>query len=233
MSNKQNHLKIYEGWELEFFDKALNFRKYQFDLIGKHIKGQVAEIGPGNGTFYKFYRDLSSEIHLYEPSINFLEKLEKQKYSNTQIFVDYFQENINFYDTILYLDVIEHIENDFSEIKKAYGSLKTGGKLIINVPAFQHLYSNFDRDINHFKRYSKKDFKKIAKQLDAKIIQLKYYDSIGYFLSFLSKIFNQNYINNFENKIKIWNSLIPASRFLDLITQNNFGKSLIFICEKK
>ena len=40
-----------------------------------------------------------------------------------------------------------------------------------------------------------------------------YYDSIGYLLSFMSKIFVSNYKKNFEKKIRFWNSLIWISIF--------------------
>ena len=45
----------YSGWELNFFDKSTNFRKYQFDLIRKYIKGEILEVGPGNGVLAKDY----------------------------------------------------------------------------------------------------------------------------------------------------------------------------------
>ena len=53
------------------------------------------------------------------------------------------------YDTILYLDVLEHIEDHEKEILKAFGSLKKNGYLVINVPAFQFLYSDFDKHVGH------------------------------------------------------------------------------------
>ena len=76
----------YDGWELEFFDKANNFRNYQFDLIKKRLKGRVAEIGPGNGIFFDKYKNIVGEVDLYEPSINFLKNLKskKKEYSNYQ-----------------------------------------------------------------------------------------------------------------------------------------------------
>lgn len=51
MKNKIN----YPGWELKYFDKALNFRRYQLSFIKKYISGEVAEVGPGNGVNLKFY----------------------------------------------------------------------------------------------------------------------------------------------------------------------------------
>ena len=65
----------------------------------------------------------------------------------------------NSYDTIIYLDVIEHIKNYENELINAYKSLKKNGNLIINVPAFQFLFSQFDKDVDHVKRFYKNEFK--------------------------------------------------------------------------
>ena len=223
----------YDGWELEFFDKASNFRSYQFELIKKNLKGRVAEIGPGNGIFVDKYKDLVDEIHLYEPSSNFLTNLESKKINNIKIFNSNFIEKPNYYDSILYLDVFEHIENDQLEFNKAYNSLKQNGCLIVNVPAYQHLYSQFDRDINHFRRYSKTNFLKLIKEYNLKKIELKYYDSIGYLLSLASKNSKLDYKNNFSLKIRVWDNLIFFSRIIDFLIFNMFGKSLMIKCIKR
>ena len=57
-----NNFKHYEGWELPFFDKAKNFREYQLDILKEHIKGAIAEIGPGNGSLCEKYLHLSTKI---------------------------------------------------------------------------------------------------------------------------------------------------------------------------
>ena len=88
----------------------------------------------------------------------------------------------------LYLDVLEHIKKDEKEIGKAFATLKKGGYLIINVPAFSHLYSQFDKDVGHHKRYEKKDFKNLVSKLKVKNTKYMYYDSIGYLLSLMSKM---------------------------------------------
>ena len=223
---------FYDGWELEYFDRAINFRNYQFDILKKYIKGIVAEVGPGNGSFLKYYLPLAEQIDLYEPSTNFIDNLKKIKNQKTSIINNNFAQKDNAYDTILYLDVLEHIENDENELEIAFKSLKTGGALIINVPAFQHLYSQFDKDIDHFRRYSKNDLKKLTNKFKFSKTKLIYYDSIGYFLSIGSKLITKNYLNNFENKIKIWDTLMPISKIIDLIIFNLIGKSLIMICIK-
>ena len=44
----------YNGWELNFFDKANNFREYQWSFFRKHIKKKILEVGPGNCVFFEF-----------------------------------------------------------------------------------------------------------------------------------------------------------------------------------
>ena len=203
-------------------------------LIKKYLGKHIAEIGPGNGTNLSYYYDYSKKIDLYEPTKKLFFNL-KKRFKNTKK-VNFFNKKLalkhNYYNSILYLDVLEHIKEDEKELIKAFKSLKKNGFLIINVPAFSHLYSQFDKDVGHYKRYKKKDIKLICEKFNLNKIQLKYYDSIGYVLSLLSKIFSINYKKNFEKKIRFWDSLIPFSKILDLIILNSFGKSLLIIIKK-
>jgi len=226
--------KTYSGWELQYFDSSKNFRKYQYYLIKNFIKKYTAEIGPGNGENLDFYYKSTSKIDLYETSKNLFKNLKKKylKKKNIKIFNKNFKSKANKYNTIIYLDVLEHIEDDKKEITKAFNSLKKGGNLIINVPAFNHLYSQFDKDVGHYRRYDNKMIKKLTKRLKYKTLETKYYDTIGYFLSLTSKLISSNYKKNFSKKIKIWNYLIFFSRLLDTITMNFFGKSLLIIIKK-
>ena len=104
--------------------------------------------------------------------------------------------------------------------------------MIINVPAFSHLYSKFDKDIGHYKRYEKEDMRIIFEDLKYKKLDLRYYDSIGYILSLLSRLTLSDYKQKFEQKIKVWDSLIPFSKIIDLLTFNLCGKSLLVVIKK-
>ena len=225
----------YEGWELNYFDNAKNFRLYQLNLIKKFLNGNVAEVGPGNGKNLSQYINIPSEINLFEPSKKLYKNLRKKfkKNKKINIYNKNFRSNLKKYDAILYLDVLEHIKNDRLEIKHAFKSLKKGGMLIINVPAFNYLYSEFDRDVGHFRRYSKKSLLRIFVNLKFKILKLVYYDVVGYFLSLMSKILVTNYKRNFAKKIKLWNSLIWLSIILDKLIQYRFGKSLLLVVIKE
>ena len=128
--------------------------------------------------------------------------------------------------------MLEHIKDDKNEILNAFKSIKKNGYLIINVPAYSHLYSKFDEDVGRHKRYEKEDIRFIFKSLKFKKLNLKYYDSIDYILSLLSKLTSSDYKLRFEQKIKVWDSLIPISKIIDFLIGNLFGKSLLVIVKK-
>ena len=227
---------IYEGWELEHFNNANNFRNYQLEIFSKNIHGSVAEIGPGSDyqNIKKRYKNRKiKNIELFEPSFPLFNQLKKKiKNKKIKIFNNKFSKIKKKYDTILYLDVLEHIKNDKSEIQKALSCLKKNGSLIINVPAYQFLYSKFDKSVGHWKRYKKKDFYKILLNKKNISIEMFYYDSLGFILSLLSKILKISHKKNFNKKIVFWDSLIPISKFIDKIIFNTFGKSLICFIKK-
>ena len=60
----------------------------------------------------------------------------------------------------MYMNVLEHIEKDKEEINNSLKILNKNGMLIILVPAHQKLFSKFDKEIGHFRRYDL-DFLKI------------------------------------------------------------------------
>lgn len=223
----------YDGFELEYFDSSNNFRNYQLSLIKKYlIKRKIAEVGPGRGGFVKYYKKYSKSLFLIEPDRK-LFRILKQKYYNKKISVKNSKiQNIkNKFDTIMYFDVLEHIQNDLKEVLSAKKKLKKNGYLIFSVPAFQIFYNNFDKSVGHFKRYNKNDFNLISSKSNLKIEKIMYYDSFGLLLIILSKIFNVGN-KNLEKNIKFWNFFIPLSKIIDLLTFNKFGKSLLCVFKK-
>ena len=60
-------------------------------------------------------------------------------------------------DILVMLNVLEHIEDDLLALKNAFKLLKPGGVIIVEVPACQYLYDQYDKDLHHFRRYSQSD----------------------------------------------------------------------------
>jgi|TARA_B110000967_G_scaffold18474_1_gene17375 2-polyprenyl-3-methyl-5-hydroxy-6-metoxy-1,4-benzoquinol methylase len=222
----------YNGFELEHFDSASNFREYQVSLISKYINGNFVEVGAGKGGLVPYYKKIVKNITLLEPEKKLFNVLKKKFPSKKIKIKNYTIDKLkNYYDTIIYYDVLEHIKKDLNEVSIASKKLKKNGYLIISVPAYQAFYSDFDRSVGHFKRYNKKDFITIGKRTNLKIEKLVYYDSVGFLFLVLNKILSLKQ-TNLKNKIFLWNLLIPISKLIDFLTFKMFGKSLLCVFRK-
>jgi len=60
------------------------------------------------------------------------------------------------YDVICALDVIEHLHDDKAAVQWIVDHLKPGGLVILTVPAYGWLFSDHDRALGHYRRYTRK-----------------------------------------------------------------------------
>ena len=142
-------------------------------------------------------------------------------------------DNINTkFNTIIYLNVLEHIYKDKLEINKAAKKIKIGGYLIFLVPAHQALYTKFDKAIGHYRRYDLKFFKS-NKFKNLKIKKLIYLDIVGYFLYFLNKFFFKKEVYPSPFKIFLWDKFFtPITMLLDFLKNYKFGKNILCVYKK-
>ena len=224
----------YPGLELENFDKAVIWRKYIYLLIKKYVSNDVLEVGAGIGSFTKNYKKKTRNLTLSEidnSNFNFLTKKFKDK-NNIKVINSFTGQISETFNTILHLNVLEHIEKDVEEINQALKKLKPNGHLIILVPAHNELYGKFDKAIGHIKRY-KIDFFKSLKLDNAEVMELYYLDSLGYFLYYLNKIFFKEEIYPTKLKIFLWDKLFtPFSMILDKLLYYKFGKNVMCVIKK-
>jgi len=223
----------YPGKELEIFDKAVFWRKYIYFLVRKYLKNGLLEVGAGIGSFTKNYKNNFTNITLTELDKKNIKRLKKRfKNSKIKILSKFTSEIGKKFNTILYMNVLEHIKNDKKEINISLSKLNKKGYLVILVPAHNELYTKFDKEIGHFRRYKINFFKKL-KLKNSKIIKLQYLDCLGYFLYYLNKMFYKDEVYPSESKIFIWDKFFtPLTFFLDKFLNYKFGKNILCIIKK-
>ena len=224
----------YTGKELEIFDTAKVFQKYIYFLIKKYFKNQIFEVGAGIGSFTRNYNTSYKEIYLSDLDKNNYLVLKKKfsKKKNIKIKNQKINQIKKKFNTIIYLNVLEHIKKDKKEINLAMSKLNSGGHLIILVPAHQKLYSKFDKAIGHCKRYNINFFKN-NKFKNAKVVKLIYLDMVGYFLYFCNKIFFKEEIYPSKVKVFLWDKFFsPITIVLDFITNYKYGKNVLCVYKK-
>ena len=179
----------YPGKELEIFDKAHFWRNYTYLLVKKFIGKKILEVGAGIGSFTEIYIKEKSYITLSEVD-NFNYQTLKKKFNlqkNVKVENKLIQQFNETFDTVLYISVLEHIENDKKEITDAIEKFENKGHLIICVPAHNYMYSNFDKEIGHFRRYDMNFFDTLNLK-NANIKTSFFIDSFGHLLYFLNKL---------------------------------------------
>ena len=223
----------YPGLELENFDKAHIWRKYIYYIIKRYLNGNILEVGAGIGSFTKLYEDQHQNITLSESDKDFCDLLnDKFKNKNNIKITNQFIKEINQkFETIIYLNVLEHIEDDIAEVKMAYEKLEKNGHLIILVPAHQKIYSKFDEAVGHFRRYEIDFFKDRLSMFNSiKLIQL---DCCGYLLYHLNNLIFKKDVYPSKLKIFIWDKIFtPMTIVLDFLINYKFGKNILCIIKK-
>ncbi len=214
--------------------QAPNFSKWMADIIRPFLGKRVLEIGAGIGNLTKQLtprqRYVASEINEYY--LDYLKnycknkpylEVEKINLINSDDFID-FKEN---FDTVVCLNVLEHVENDINSLKNIYSALSPGGKAIILVPQGQWLFSSLDKEVGHYRRYSTDQLIEIMRTAGFEIEQtIQSFNKIGV-LSWIinGKLLRRKSISKLQ--LKILNSLIWTLRLID-----NFlpWKGLSIIC---
>lgn len=227
----------YPGSELVLFQHAKHWKKYFSRQITPYIKGTVLEVGAGIGSITLLLNDGSAKQWLMlEPDeqmhLTLKEKMASNLFpSNCRLQSGMIERVTGTFDTIIYIDVLEHIENDAEEMKKAAGLLNEGGHIIVLAPAFQSLYNPFDKAIGHCRRYNRRMLRNITAP-GTRLTHCRYYDSMGWFASFMNKMFLRQKMPSL-NQILFWDKwIVPFSTVTDKLFFHSFGKSVIAIWQK-
>jgi 2-polyprenyl-3-methyl-5-hydroxy-6-metoxy-1,4-benzoquinol methylase len=181
--DQQTQAAIYES--LETLSNAEEYYKWLYSGVKNFIRGRVLEIGAGIGNFAKWAKDSATEYHVTDADSFLVEKLKKE-------FPKAFLWNLyepfpgtDQYDTVIILNVIEHLEKDLEALRILHERLVPGGHLIIMVPAMQFLYGSLDRSFGHYRRYHKKQMQLLFERVPFTMIENRYVNVIGMFGWFL------------------------------------------------
>ena len=126
---------------------------------------------------------------------------------------------------------MEHIQNASLAIANLKKLLKDDGTLITLVPAYQSLYCNFDNELQHYRRYTKKTLKPVIEKNGFELKKSFYYNSVGTLGWFVSgKILKKKTIP--EGQMKFYNALVPVFKSIDTILFRSIGLSVINVSKK-
>jgi SAM-dependent methyltransferase len=233
----------YEGDELNALEQAKNYYDWLVHEFGPALNGKILEVGAGTGTLSEILLTRPCErLICLEPARNLIPALRRRLQDSVShdSTVDIVANTFEGYcrdagdktvDSIVCINVLEHILNDLSTLQEMRRLLQPGGKLCLFVPALPFIYGTLDEMFGHYRRYTKQGLRSLAHQAGFKINKLKYLNLPGSFAWLLMgrvlrwKTWDEAPVRWYDQLV------IPGVRFVESIIAPPFGQSLLLIAE--
>ena len=235
-------LTTYDMGENTLYSMRLmkNNNKWIFDKMSGYIGNNVLEIGSGIGNISKFIISMGRSVIVSDIKLSYIEYLKTRFSGNPKVKIVKFDAaqpvpheiSSSKIDTVTCINVLEHIEDDKSALNNINGILEKDGRLILLVPAFNILFGETDKQVEHKRRYGKKELKSKLESSGFEIELLDYHNlfsTLGWFIN--GKIFRRPTVSSLQ--ATILDKLIPIIAFIERIIKIPFGLSLFVICRKK
>ena len=227
--------------DLERLGTAKNFFDWVLEEFHPYLQGRVLEVGAGLGTITRKLVDSYPDLSIVglEPADNMFSELQAFAALNSRVdayretLAEYRKESDLDFDAALYLNVLEHIEDDEREVRLARESLKPGGALLVFGPAHEWLYSDLDYRAGHYRRYSVEGITRLVSKAGFEVVTAKYLDVLGVFPYYTV----YRWLRHREIAgSTLWGYdrlIVPLSRALQkLLRKPPVGKNIVLIARK-
>lgn len=234
----------YVGKDLEAMSFAVNYHKWILEEFRPFLGRHVVEVGAGTGSFSEMIlQEKIDSLSLVEPSGMFESLTENINQTRNGTRVNFYK---SFFseaaaeildkqkpDSIIYVNVLEHVEDDRAELKHIYRTLSKGGRCFIFVPALMSLYGEFDRKIGHFRRYTKREVEEKCQSAGFKVVKSKYFDFAGIVPWYVKyKILKSDSLAS--GAVTLYDKMaIPFIKGMETLVNVPLGKNVLLIAEKQ
>jgi 2-polyprenyl-3-methyl-5-hydroxy-6-metoxy-1,4-benzoquinol methylase len=210
-------------------------------LFSEYLGSRVLEVGGGLGQISDVLIDDDIDLVTLEPDAHLFGKL-KEKYdqlSKPEV------QNLTVegllvegklaaeFDSAIYVNVLEHIADDNSELVNVGKLLKTGGNVVIFSPALPILYGTMDGLSGHFRRYTKSELIDLVRDSGFEVIRVEYFDFVGIFpYFFMYRLLKVRTIGS-GGMFVYDNIILPISTMLERLARGRLiGKNLLIVGRK-
>ena len=208
---------------LHSLERAQRFNRWMADTINPHIGARVLEIGAGIGniTTWLLPRDLYVASDINPHYLAYLKNMALGKPYLTVDRIDLedpacFEPWRGKFDTVVCLNVLEHVRDPLGALRNMHGALRPGGRLILYVPQGPKLYSSLDEVLGHRCRYHRKMLADELTETGFTIESVRDFNRIsvpGWWLN--GKVLKKRQFGKLQ--LKVFNMLVPMLRRLDRV----------------
>lgn len=213
-------------------ETAPNYLRWIAELIQPHLGHRVLEVGAGLGSITELWAS-GHDVVASDLSDRCVSALQSRfaAWPNVTVMHDDVRrlgEAGERFDSIVMVNVLEHIEDDAGVLTSFRDVLRPGGTAVIYVPALNGLYGRWDRRVGHFRRYSRWRMSEVARAAGLDVVELRYVNllAIPAWLAFSRTDVDKTT----QSSLSIWDRLgVPASRALEKRVRVPIGLNLLAI----
>jgi len=180
--------------DLETAATAANYQDWLLRRFHPYLGQRILDAGAGIGaiTEHLLDRELVLPTDAYPPYLDLLRQRIGHRLKVEPVAVDLADPAIrelahHRFDTVLCTNVLEHVEDDRAALANFHALLQPGGRLVLYVPAHQFLYGPVDEQLDHFRRYSRRDVRRKLREAGFAVEHLSEMHLLGIVGWFLSK----------------------------------------------
>ncbi len=223
---------------LDAIERAPKFNRWMYESVKPWLGKRVAELGCGRGNLSNFFRHHKT-VMLTDYRDDYLDPLrEKWGMKRNLTFAKLDMSQREDYaaltkfapDSVVFLNVLEHIEDDRAVLKNLFDYVPAGCRLAILVPFGMSLYSDFDKELGHFRRYEKGELEGKMREAGFNVEHQFYFNKAGKLAWFVANTLGKRKSLT-PLQLRIYNFLTPAFRVWDKIAPGT-GLSTVAICRK-
>jgi SAM-dependent methyltransferase len=235
----------YPGRELEAMDNAANYHRWILEIFEPYLGDHLVEVGAGLGTFSQLIleRHRCQTLSLVEPSDGMYQDLvANAQRLNTDTRIDSCHgtfpqcapqiKSNQAPDSIIYVNVLEHIADDKLELEVIRETLSSSGHVFLFVPALAWLFGAFDERVGHLRRYTKSELEEKLKAAGFKIILSRYFDFSGIGPWWVKYCLLKSATMESAGVRLYDRFVVPAARRIESIISPPLGKNVIAIAQK-
>ncbi len=213
-------------------ETAPNYLRWIAELIAPHLGQRVLEVGAGLGSITEIWAP-GHEVVASDLSAPCVSALQARfaAWPNVTVMQDdvrQLSEAGERFDSIVMVNVLEHIEDDAGVLGSFADILRPHGTVVIYVPALNALYGPWDRRVGHFRRYSKWRLREVARAADLKVVEMRYVNllAIPAWLAFS----RTNIDTSAGSSLSIWDRVgVPAGRALERRVKVPIGLNVLAV----